>query len=380
VRIVLVNRWHDATTPGEQIAADPLRRELAWELSRLGNEVHVVQELPSAARVDDGNVHWHFVPPAPATRAARRLARAFGRTDADVKVPAPHLARAVARLKAEVVHSFDLVNHGLLVELGRDTRRRGAALVAHFHGGAPARLAPWRPVERAAFANVDRFCFTTHEHARPWRLSGAIPDDARVVEIFETSSDFSPGDRAEARARTGLRGEPAFLHLGRLDAVKDPLTTVRAFRDAVARRPGAHLTLAWTDGPLEADVRATCAGLPVTFLGNVSRDTCQDLLRAADVFVQASTREVCGRAALEAFATGTPCLLSDIPSFRRLDGGSGAACLFPVGNQPALAALMTNAAPWATREAVRRRFDDALSFPRLAASIHAMYHTIAGPR
>ena len=31
-----------------------------------------------------------------------------------------------------------------------------------------------------------------------------------------------PGDRAEARARTGLRGAPALLHLGRLDRVKDP--------------------------------------------------------------------------------------------------------------------------------------------------------------
>lgn len=378
MRVALVNRYHSVDTPGEQIGADPLRRELAHALARLGHEVHVVQELPVAATVEDGPVGWRFVPPDASTRILRRTARMFGRDDAEVKVPAPHLARAVARLKADVVHSFDLVNYALLAELGRDTRRRGAALVAHFHGGAPARLAPWRPVERAAFANVDRFLFTTREHARPWRLSGALADQARVVEVFETSSDFTPGNREEARARTGLRGSPAILHLGRLDPVKDPLTTLAGFRRILDTHPGAHLTMAWSGGPLEAAVAAAAAGLPITLLGNVSPDRCEDLLRSADALVQASTREVCGRVVMEAFAVGTPCLLSDIPAFRQIDGGSGAVGFFAVGDAAGLARGLSACLEAGARQRVTQRFDQALSFPRLAEAVHAVYETI-GP-
>lgn len=376
--MALVNRWHDAATPGEQIAADPLRRELAHALARLGHQVHVVQELPVEATVDDGPVSWRFVPPDPVTRLLRRSARLLGRADADVKVPAPHLARAVSRVSADVVHSFDLVNYALLAELGRDTRRRGAGLVAHFHGGAPARLAPWRPVERAAFANVDRFLFTTEEHARPWRLSGAMADDHRVIEVFETSSDFTPGDRAEARARTGLRGAPALLHLGRLDGVKDPLTTIAGFRLLLSTHPDAHLTMAWTEAPLEAEVAAAAAGLPITLLGRLSPEKCQDLLRAADVLVQASIREVCGRAVMEALAVGTPCLLSDIPSFRKIDGGSGAVRFFPAGDAAGLARALAGCLGPEARQRARERFDTALSFPRLAEAVDAVYRSI-GP-
>ncbi len=373
MRVALVNCWHAATEPGAQIEADTLRRELAHGLAALGHEVHVVQELPTAATVDDGPVRWHFIPPDWFTRAARVALGAAGRDDALVKAPAPHLARATAALRADIVHSFDLVNYGLLAELGRDTRRRGAALVAHFHGGAPARLEPLRRVERAAFANVTRFCFTTHNHAAPWEQSGALADTRRVVEVYETSTLFRTGDRAEARARTQLQGSPALLHLGRLDAVKDPLTTLAALRSVLPQLPGAHLTFAWTDGPLEAELRRAAAGLPVTFLGRASRERTELLLRAADLFVQASTREVCGQAALEAFGTGTPSVLSDIPSFRKMTANGTVGRLFPAGDSPAMAAAIATSNYTDARDRVRARFDAALSFEALARAVSGVY-------
>ncbi len=373
MRVVLVNRWHAADEPGPQIEADPLRRELAQGLAARGHEVHVVQELPVAARVEDGPVCWHFVPPARITRAARAALTFAGRDDAATKVSAPHLASATASLRADIVHSFDLASYSLVAALGRDTRRRGAALIAHFHGGAPARLAALRTTERAAFANVSRFFFTTRQHAVPWRKTGALVDDPRVTEVYETSSTFCPGDRAEARARTGLRGAPALLHLGRLDAVKDPLTTLAAFRSILPTHPKAHLTFAWTAGSMEAEVRAAAADLPVTFLGRVSRETTESLLRAADVFVQASTREVCGQAALEAFATGTPSVLSDIPSFRRMTEQGTLGHLFPVGDATAMASALVAVRDTDSRAAVRRHFDSALSFDALADVVSGVY-------
>lgn len=373
MRVVLVNRWHAADEPGAQIEADPLRRELAHGLAARGHEVHVVQELPVSARVEDGRVCWHFVPPARITRAARAALTFAGRDDAVTKVPAPHLVTATASLRADIVHSFDLASYSLLGALGRDTRRRGAALIAHFHGGAPARLAALRRTERAAFANVSRFFFTTREHAAPWRQTGALNDDRRVTEVYETSTIFCPGDRAEARAHTGLRGAPALLHLGRLDAVKDPLTTLAALRAVLPSLPAAHLTFAWMEGSMEAEVRAAAADLPVTFLGRVSRDQTELLLRAADVFVQASTREVCGRAALEAFATGTPSVLSDIPSFRRMTEQGTLGHLFPVGDSAAMASALVAVRQVDSRAKVRGHFERVLSFDALADVVSGVY-------
>lgn len=376
MRVVLVNSWALAAEPGAQIRADALRRELAHGLAARGHEVHVVQELRHAASVQDGPVRWHFVPPDPVARFARAALTAFGRDDATVKAPLAHLAAAVAPLKADVVHTFDLVAYAGLEALGRDVRRRGAALVAHFHGGAPARLGPLRRIERAAFATVDRFCFTARAHAEPWLRSGALADDARVVEVFETSSEFTPGDRAEARAATRLRGAPALLHLGRLDRVKDPLTTLAAFRTFAATHPDAHLTFAWTDAPMEAEVRRAAAGLPVTFLERVAPEQVELLLRAADALVQASTREVCGRAVLEAFACGTPSLLTDIPAFHRLTDGGRVGALFPVGDAAALAQAMARLPYAELRGAVTERFRAKLSFPALAAAVDEVYTSL----
>ena len=376
MRVALVNSWHLAAEPGAQIRADALRRELAHGLAALGHEVHVVQELPKAATIQDGSVRWHFVPSDPAVRLARAALSAIGRSDARVKAPLSHLAAAVAPLKADVVHSFDLVAYAGLAALGQDTRRRGAALVAHFHGGAPARLGPLRRIERSALANVDRLLFTARAHAAPWLQSGALVDDTRVVEVFETSSEFMPGDRAEARARTGLRGAPALLHLGRLDRVKDPLTTLAGFRGFAASHPGAHLTFAWTDAPLEAEVRRAAAGLPVTFLEQVAPEQVELLLRAADVLVQASTREVCGRAVLEAFACGTPSILTDIPAFHRLTDAGTVGALFPVGDAAALTRVLERFPYEAARPAVRARFREKLSFSALAAAVHTVYATL----
>ncbi len=376
MRVALVNTWYAATEPGAQISADPLRRELAHGLAARGYEVEVIQELPQAATVRDGPVKWTFVPPAMATKLVRRALTLSGRDDAMVKVPSPHLAAAVNATGADIVHSFDLAAYPLLAELGRDSRRRGAALVAHFHGGAPARVGALRQLERAAFANVDRFFFTTRFHAAPWLMSNALVDESRIVEVFETSSTFRPGHRAAARRSTGLRGEPALLHLGRLDTVKDPLTTVAGFRAALPRRPKAHLTFAWTEAPLLDAVKKAAEGLPVTFLGRVANERVEELLVGADGFVQASVREVCGRAVLEAFACGTPCVLSDIPSFRRITDGGRVGALFPVGRDDALADALVALDFAATRAPTRARFDAALSFDRLADDVAGVYQSL----
>lgn len=380
MRVTFVNLWHDQPTPAAQIDRDETRRELSRALAARGHAVTVVQEHPGAATVYDGPVRWIFAPPSAACRGARALLRAAGRDDAMVKAPADHLLAPVAASDPQIIHSFDLAFYPTVALLSPLARRLGAPLLLHDHGGAPARWASLRWVERRALRGVARLLFTTAARGQAWVASGALDDPGRIAEVFETSTRFSPGDPAAARARLGLAGAPLVAHLGRLDPVKDPLTTLEGFRLFLRDFPSARLALASTDAPLLAEVRAAARDLPVRFLGRLDRAQCQDLLRGADLFVQASRREVCGVAALEALATGVPPVLSDIPPFRRLTDGGAWGRLFPPGDAAGLARALGEA--WAARqsgalspEAVRAWFSSALSFEALAASVEAVYQS-----
>lgn len=369
MRVAFTNLWHPrGLSPEGVLAGDPLRRELARALAALGHEIHVVQEHPVRTRIADGPVSWHFVPPSPLARAVRAVLAP--RPDAMVKAPATHLIPTVAAIAPDLLHSFDLAFYPSLALLGRYARAHGIPLVAHYHGGAPARLAALRTVERYALARADRLLFTNRERGEDWVRSGALPDGLRIVEVPETSSTFTPGPAAR------LPGHPAILHAGRLDPVKDPLTVVHGFRRALATLPEAHLTLAYTDAPLLDEVRAAAQGLPVTFLGRREPEAMEALHRGADLYLQASLREVCGAAVLEAMAVGTPVVLSDIPPFRRLTDHGRVGRLFPVGNATALADALVSPQE---RAPVRPWFDSALSFAALARTTDALYRALRRP-
>ncbi|MFZ5476444.1 MAG: glycosyltransferase family 4 protein [Myxococcota bacterium] len=355
MRVCLVNLWHTHDDPDAHVEADVTRRGFATALAARGHEVHVVQELGVRAEVVRDGVTWHFVPPTVATRLTRRVV-GLARRHPMVPTPAPGIVPAIERLRPEVIHTFDLVFYPTLILLGRLARRLGAALVAHYHGGDPATSAPGREIERRALAEVDLALFTTREHAARFPIE-------RVATLAETSTFFGPGDRAEARARTGLAGDPAILCPGRLDPVKDPRTTLAGFARVRAARPDARLFLAYTDDTL---------GLPtppgVTRLGRVPHAEMEHLFRAADLMVQSSVREVCGVAVLEALACGCPPVVTDIPSFRWLVDGAGA--LFPVGAAEALAGAVLSLAPAVSP---RARFEAELSFAALAARLEGHY-------
>lgn len=321
----------------------------------------------------DGPVRWIFSPPDPLARLGRRLLAP--RDDAAVKAPAWHVLAPVARTRPEVIHSFDLAFYPTLAGLALLARAQRSALVVTFHGGAPARNPALKVVERLALRGCQRLMFTTRERGQEWVRSGALPDDRPIAEVFESSSVFTPAARGPR-----LPGAPALLHVGRLDPVKDPRTTILGFKALLHRLPGAVLSMAWTGGPLERELRALAEGLPVRWMGRVPRAEMEALLGSADLLVQSSTREVCGYAVLEALAVGTAPVLSDIPPFRRLTDQGRVGALFPVGDPQGLAAAVERAWEGVQRGAlgparVRAWFDEALSFEVLAGVIEGVYRS-----
>ena len=178
---------------------------------------------------------------------------------------------------------------------------------------------------------------------RPSRFNGSIslPREVRLFEIPESTSTFLPGDRAAARAATGLHGDPAVLWVGHLDRNKDPLTVLEGVGEAARYLPGLHLWCCFGSAPLLGAVQARIAQDAVLrdrvhLLGRVPHEQVEQLMRAADLFVLGSHREGSSFSLIEALATGLTPVVTDIPSMRALTGNAATGALWPCGDSRAL--------------------------------------------
>ena len=160
-------------------------------------------------------------------------------------------------------------------------------------------------VSRTAF---DRYQKIFPAFAHRFTFLPTIVDTA----VFADSSD--PADRL--RLRQALIGQcranesSSFLvFVGRLDASKDPVLLLKAFRQALLGNPNLHLVVIG-DGSLRAELEAT-SRLPdlqgkVSLLGVKRPVEIADILRASDLFVLCSAYEGMPIAVLEALAAGLP--------------------------------------------------------------------------
>lgn len=291
----------------------------------------------------------------------------------------PELLRRARDLEPDVLHL-----HGLGFPLPARVLAAAlpaAPLLAQDH--ADRVPPPWRrPLHRWGHAATAGAAFTARQQAEPFLAAGVLRRDMPVFEVVESSTHFTPGDRAEARAATGLGGTPCVLWVGRLAPVKDPLVMLEAFARVARELPDARLWCAYGEAPLLAAVEARIAGDPllrerVRLLGRIPHERVEPLCRAADLFVSSSLREGSGYAVIEAMACGAPVAATDIPSFRRLVGDTGA--LAPTGDAAALAKAMLDVArrePAAARAAARARFEAELSFDALGRQLIGAYEAL----
>lgn len=375
MRVVLVSLHHDAqvTEAAEHVARDHARRGISRALARAGETVVVVQAFGRDAVLEDGSVRWRFVAPG---RAAAALRRAIAtRAAAPMNwTPAAAVVRVALGEDPDVVHGFDLTAFPTTWLLGRACRRAGVPLAMHFHGGQPL-AGSMRRLEAAALRDVARACFTDLDRARSFALR-----DEQLAQVLESSTELAPMSVEAARAQLGIAGDPLVVCPGRLAAVKDPLTTLRAFARVRARRPAARLYMLHREATLLEACRALVGDLglgdAVRFVGERPHADMAAWYSAADFVMQASAREVCGMAIVEAVACGATPIVTDLPSFRFVAGELGGFA--PVGNADALAdALLAIDATPGRRAALLARFSDRLSFDALAATLGRLYREIA---
>jgi glycosyltransferase involved in cell wall biosynthesis len=273
--------------------------------------------------------------------------------------------------------------HGL--ECSRDLPALAALvpevpIILQDHASRPPR--PWRrSLWRRGLSVATGVAFCATEQARPFVQAALLDPRLRVYEIPESTSGFTPGDRAAARRLTHVHGEPALLWVGHLDANKDPLTVLAGVSAAVRALPGLQLFCCFGAAPLLGQVQARVAADPalrrrVSLLGCVPHQRIEQLMRAADIFVLGSHREGSGYSLIEALACGLPPVVTDIASFRALTGDGAVGALWPCGESRALSAALQSVAARTdvhARAVVRAHFERELSPAALGAKLVRMY-------
>lgn len=201
----------------------------------------------------------------------------------------------------------------------------------------------WQTVGEAT-ARADAIVCPTE--AAKWDVVKALGVPVERVHVVpETpSAVFRPtthDEQAAARARLGLGDERFLLVLGALEHRKNPTLVLRALR----ARPA--LPLAVFVGPagaidLHAEAERFGVASRVRILGVLPDADLVALLGATTVLAFPTLAEGFGLPVVEAFATGTPVVASDVPAVREVAGDG--ATLVPVDDAEALADALARVA------------------------------------
>jgi len=179
-------------------------------------------------------------------------------------------------------------------------------------------------------------------------------------------ADLHPAADPDAlRARFAAPDERLVLLVGRLVYEKGFQLALDALPEVI-RRSGRVRFLVAGSGTHEAELRKQSARLGLdahgTFLGWIGDDVLHSLYRIADLCVVPSIYEPFGLVALEAMASGCPCIVADTGGLREVVPNADVGLRFRSRNPRALATMM------------RRVLDDDALRERLVAeaSLHVL--------
>lgn len=225
---------------------------------------------------------------------------------------APGLLRALVAADLDVLHL-----HGIWMYPSRAgalwAKGTGRPYVISPHG----MLDPWitargRLKKAIARAGYERASWRAARglHALTVREAGDI-----ARESGRTDSIVIPNGGPEALAAPAALRPPAFLYLGRIHPKKNIAALVRGWsaRAEAAGALGATLTIAgWGEAAHVAELEAQLAGAPpsICFVGPAYGEKKDRLFRNARFFVLPSHSEGLPMVVLEAWAAGTPVLMT----------------------------------------------------------------------
>ncbi len=300
--------------------------KLAEQLVRGGADVHVLTRGPQRESAEQDGVVVHRVPEPAYPRELGGFVDWVARLNDD-------LHRAGHALLEE--HEFDVVHgHDWLVATAAkrlaDFARRPLVVTVHAteygrHQGW-VHVAPQSDIhrtERWMVQGSDQVIVCSH-YMRGHVADLFAVDEERIAVVPNgiDPADLSPvADLDTLRAEFAAPGEQLILLAGRLVYEKGFHLALEALADVTHRVPGVRFVIAGS-GTAEADLRAQAAELGLAdrgrFVGWIGDDVLHSLYRIADLTVVPSLYEPFGLVALEAMASGCPCVVADTGGLREV--------------------------------------------------------------
>lgn len=299
------------------------------------------------------------------------------------------LVRVMRAFRPDIVHSR---NWGA-IEAVVAARIAGVPVAIHSEHGYELDMLDGMPLRRRyfrrfAYRMADAVLTVTRE-LRDYHAAQAWIAPERVSVIYNgvDTARFAPQPAVRARVRAELHiadGEILVGTVGRLVAIKDHLTLLRAAEELSARGSWLRVLLVG-DGPERARLEAFVNERPglrnrVTFAG--ASANVPELLNAMDVFVLPSISEGMSNTLLEAMATGLPVIATNVGGTPEVveDGVQGN--LFAPRDVKALAEHLGRlSGPLSLRQnfgaAARRRAVERFSLAQMIDDYRSMYLGLA---
>lgn len=256
-------------------------------------------------------------------------------------------------------------------------------IVVQHHGEKPARGLK-RMFQKLADRYIAAYIFTASGNATPWISKRIISTGSKCYEVLEASTYLEKQDKQEARIKLAITGYFNFLWVGRLNANKDPLTVLKAFRAYHQINDQTRLFMIYQEESLLPAIQEYIRQHPVlekvvSLVGQVSRQDLATWYSAVDFYISASHQEGSGYALLEAMACGCVPVVTDIPSFRKITGEGKFGFLYQAGNAESLLTCLralSDQPDAGLPEAICRHFARELSFRAIAEKLTTVIDSV----
>lgn len=273
---------------------------------------------------------------------------------------------------------FDLIDAHYFYPDGVAAARLGAALGKPVVITARGTDVMWIPHYRRPRAQIQR---AAERAAAIVAVSQALKDkvtalgvDPGKIAVLRNGVDldrFEPRDRTVIRAKLGLTGS-VWLTVGHLVALKGVHIAIAA----LAHVPDTTLLIAG-EGPEQGKLRGLVEQLGlharVRLLGAISHAELCDYYNAADVLVQASSREGMPNAVLESLACGTPVVAAPFAGIGELLDAPEAGEIAAQRSAEAIAAAWLRLRDRAPTRAATRGVAERLGWQPVVEAQHALY-------
>jgi glycogen synthase len=305
-------------------------RKLSEALVELGVEVHVLtrggEESPAEERFNGVVIHRIREPKRPTDLG--EFVTWVERMNSDMLAAGVELGD---RFAYDVVHGHDWLVANACDHLAK---RFGAPLVTTIHATEYGRHQGWVDKHPQTYIDgVERWIVnrSTRVIACSAYMREQIADVFGVAEARVTvipngidPDDLPSGDAAELatlRSQFAAPDQKLILLIGRLVYEKGFQLALEAMPRLIREAPGTRFLVAGS-GTHEAELHRQAEELGLmehgTFLGWIGDDVLHSLYRIADLTVVPSIYEPFGLVALEAMASGCPCIVADTGGLREV--------------------------------------------------------------